>query len=528
MFSQVTDGLFYETHRQIYQGSIGGAALLDRYTCYNGVQPDCYGALVTPPFTQTTIVTNGNNAAQDVVNNQYDSFGMLTSSTKGAWLGVTLLTQSWVYNGLEEPTSFSTYDASNNLLSQATYGYDDFAPTATSGVPQHSVITSTPGNQTSSHVMTAPGSTIDTTTTYYDTGMPVSTTTPNGTTQYGYDSTQTFATQTTLPTPSSGVVLATSASYDQQSGALLSATGVNSGQTSQVTQYDGLLRPVSVSLPNGGQISNTFYNVFDTGTAQTMGNGQSVNVRTLVDAFGRKSRVAVYNGQSSNVWYQTDYCYDPTGLLQFQSVPYSGNGWGTPKQCSGNGTTYTYDALGRMTSSANADGTATTQYYGRAVRVTDVNGVQKITQYDLLGRISTVCEVSSSTLQGDSPQTCPGDIGGTGFLTNYTYDLVNHKTTIAQGLQTRVFQTDAAGRTTTVTEPERGITSYGYAYNGTGLVVTRKKPRANQTNPNVLTTTTTQYDTVGRVLSISYDDGTPTKTFAYDSGTVLMGGLRCE
>jgi hypothetical protein len=48
------------------------------------------------------------------------------------------------------------------------------------------------------------------------------------------------------------------------------------------------------------------------------------------------------------------------------------------------------------------------------------------------------------------------------------------------------------------------------------LVVTRKRPRANQTVATVLTTTTTQYDAVGRVLSISYDDGTPTKNFGYD------------
>jgi hypothetical protein len=47
-------------------------------------------------------------------------------------------------------------------------------------------------------------------------------------------------------------------------------------------------------------------------------------------------------------------------------------------------------------------------------------------------------------------------------------------------------------------------------------VVTRNRPQANQQNPSVLTTTTTQYDSLGRILSISYSDGTPTKTFAYD------------
>jgi YD repeat-containing protein len=70
----------------------------------------------------------------------------------------------------------------------------------------------------------------------------------------------------------------------------------------------------------------------------------------------------------SNPWYQVDYCYDATGLLLFQSASYQGNGWGTAKQCSGRGTAYSYDALGRKTSSTNPDGTVIYQYLGRAVR----------------------------------------------------------------------------------------------------------------------------------------------------------------
>ncbi len=71
------------------------------------------------------------------------------------------------------------------------------------------------------------------------------------------------------------------------------------------------------------------------------------------------------------------------------------------------------------------------------------------------------------------------DITGTGYLTNYTYDMQNHKTTITQGSQTRVFQTDAAGRPISTQEPERGVTTYSYVYgpaagcSGTGLCVTR-------------------------------------------------------
>jgi hypothetical protein len=113
--------------------------------------------------------------------------------------------------------------------------------------------------------------------------------------------------------------LATSASYDKQSGAPISATGMNPGQTAQVTQYDPLLRLTAASLPNGGQVTAS-YSPTQIGTYQTMSSSETAQTQTLLDTYGRTSRVAVYNGQSSNSWYQVDYCYDATGLLQFQST----------------------------------------------------------------------------------------------------------------------------------------------------------------------------------------------------------------
>jgi RHS repeat-associated protein len=528
----INGGFFFETHRQAYQGSIGATPLMDLATCYSNTPyvvnlTNCDGMAISLPINSTTsyISYNGGTALQ-----AFAEFGVTSPVLTGTSFfvnGSTLGYSNISYYTLGGVSGVASYDGSSNLIAQTTYGYDETTPLTTSGIPQHSGVTGIRGNRTSSHVTTASGSTINTTTLYYDTGAPVSTTTPNGTTALTYDPTQTFVTQTTLPTPSSGVQLATSATFDQQSGAQISATGMNAGQISQVTQYDRLLRPLSISLPNGGQVNNTVYSVLDVGTSQTMGNGQSTNMRTLVDGYGRKSRVAIYNGQSSNQWYQIDYCYDATGLLQFQTVPYQGNGWGTSKQCSGNGTSYTYDTLGRVLSTTNADGTATTQYNGRAVMKTDVNGVQKIIQSDSLGKVSGICEISSNpSMPGSSgsPQPCGMDIPGTGFLTNYTYDLANHTTTVTQGTQTRVFKTDAAGRSIYASEPERGVTTYSYAYNGTGLYVTRQRSQANQTNPSVLTTTVSQYDSVGRPVSVTYNDGiTSQKNFAYDMATGWNG-----
>ena len=84
------------------------------------------------------------------------------------------------------------------------------------------------------------------------------------------------------------------------------------------------------------------------------------------------------------------------------------------------------------------------------------------------------------------------------------------------GVQTRIFETDWLGRTTRVTRPESGTTTYSYAYNSGELTVTRVRPQPNQTG-SATTTTTTQNDSVGRVISVNYSDGTPNKGFAYDA-----------
>lgn len=76
------------------------------------------------------------------------------------------------------------------------------------------------------------------------------------------------------------------------------------------------------------------------------------------------------------------------------------------------------------------------------------------------------------------------------------------------------------GRPTEVIEPESGTTTYSYVLNSTGFKVTRKRPKANQASPSTLTTTNTQYDLFGRIVSVSYDDlTTPTKNFIYDATT---------
>jgi len=281
-----------------------------------------------------------------------------------------------------------------------------------------------------------------------------------------------------------------------------------------------LLRLTEIDNPDGGKTTYG-YTPTQTSVHRYQNSSTYADTETLYDGYGRQSRIAVSNGQSSNPWYQQDSCYDANGNLSFQSYSYQGTEWNTAKVCSGSGDGYTYDALGRVTTISHGDGTSISySYSARATQLTDENGVRRITQVDGLGRITSACEISSnSSMPGSgSPASCGLDIAGTGFMTSYAYNLANQTTTLTQGAQTRVFQTDWLARPTLTQEPERGQTTYSYSYNNAGLLVTRQRPMANQTSSTTLTTTTTQYDSVGRVISVSYNDGvTPTTYFNYDT-----------
>ncbi|MGH9585787.1 MAG: RHS repeat domain-containing protein [Acidobacteriaceae bacterium] len=421
------------------------------------------------------------------------------------------------------PSRISVKDGAGNLISQTTYSYDQTTPTATSGLPNHGSASGTRANLTTvAQWINTSGSTQNATMAYDDAGTLLTSTDPNGKTTYGHDPTDTFVISTTPPAVPSGVDLTSRAQYDPSTGLLMSTTDPNT-QPTTYKFYDAFGRPGEVDYPGRGKITLSY-----TPTQLSELDYQSASVyadkETLYDSYGRLSRVALYNGQAaSQDWYQTDTCYNADGEVDFKSYSYQGTGFAQGKVCSGAGDSYAYDALGRVTGVTHGDGTSIGYAYtGRAIETTDENGVKQIAQTDAFGRTTAVCEISSDSSMPDSgsPMSCGTDIAGTGFITSYAYTPpASHMTTITQGAQTRVFQTDSLGRTIMVQQPESGQTSYSYTYNSTGLSVARVRPAANP-NPNPpTTTTTTQYDAVGRVVSISYTDGTPTKTFAYDASS---------
>lgn len=288
-FISDTNGNTFETSRSVYQGpNTGQTPLESKSTVYNGLPSTIQ---ITPPITQTSINDQYTGLKPVLTVTNYQSGLPTSGSVEDPSNGNTaLLASNTSYNAYGEVTSNQTTDPQNGnaVVTYATYGYDEATPTSTSGLPQHNSGYGSAGNQTSSHISTGTG-TLDSSTAYYDTGMPVSTTAPGGfTTTYGYDSSQTFATQTTLPTPSSGVQIATSASFDTNSGVQTSATGPNSGQTFN-EQYDALFRQTQVTTPEGGQTTST-YTPNQVSSVTKMNATQSSDQETFLDGYGRTKR----------------------------------------------------------------------------------------------------------------------------------------------------------------------------------------------------------------------------------------------
>lgn len=415
-------------------------------------------------------------------------------------------------------------------VAQTTFGYDESSVTATSGITQHVTVTGARGNVTSVHRwLNTNNTTLNTSNTFDDTGHVLTTTDPGGhvtSFTYGSACNGAFGTQTTMPDTVSPNLAhhTTSATYDCNTGLLLTSTDQNSNVTKFF--YDNIFRLTEVDFADGGQTLTSYPSLTQVIVKNKIDSTRFTYSTTLLDGYGRLSRKAVQNDETTP-YDQQDFCYDSNGRLGFKSYPYQGNGFGSAPVCSGAVDAFTYDALGRPTKVTHSDGTAaTTSYTGKAKQIIDEgNGsyqVTRILQNDALGRLAYACEISSVTLplgSGGTPGSCGLDISGTGFLTAYGHDTLDNLTTVTQGLLTsRTYTYDSLSRLTSESTPEAGIVSYGY--NADSLLATRTRPQANQTNPAVTTTTSYQYDPLHRLTSRTYS-GDPTNTpgaqFVYDT-----------
>jgi len=283
-------------------------------------------------------------------------------------------------------------------------------------------------------------------------------------TGYGYSDPGNMGrlTQTTYP-DGGGVQI----SYDDASLPYITVTtttGFSAGNTSKVTQYDGLGRACETQLtsdPAGADIVDTSYD----------GNGR---VHSVSNPY-RASSV------SPNHCTQSAISSTTNGVVTYA----------------------TYDGLSRLLTTTNQDSsTITASYAGPSSTKTDENGNQWYNWSDGLGRLTAVREPNGTT----SPAT---------METDYTYDPLNNLTSVQQW---------GAAQGTSGTD---GPIARSFVYNGLSwLVAARNLENASVQSPASRTcaapaigarwSTCYAYDSVGNLRSKTDNRGI-TVNYGYDT-----------
>jgi len=298
-------------------------------------------------------------------------------------------------------------------------------------------------------------------------------------------------------------------------------TSANTGNGASTYTYDNMDRVTSVKDPNGNTtgISNT-----PTSTESTLNFSTTSTVDTLatVDDLGRP-HISQRKQSQTGSYDSTEITYNALGLPYQVSVPYSAAGGAG--YSGSNWTATTYDAMSRVHMTTDSDGgTQTFSYSANDVLRTLTPAPSGETsksaqyQYDGLGRLSSVCEITSAS----GSVACSQNTSATGYFTSYTYNALNELTGVSQSGQTRTYGFDALGRLTSETNPEAGTSSYTYDSDSTCGSSPGDMVKKVDAIGNVICF---HYDTIHRLTSTTYPSGscsssTPEKVFVYDSATV--------
>jgi len=537
----------YETERQTYQGSAGSGTLLQTVnTCYNGAASPCTATAITLPITQRTVTDQyGTSGMQSKHNYVYNSVGVLTEQDDydyNAGPPTSLLRQILVtYASLGNITAFrhavTVKNGSGATVAQTNYNYDEVSPTATSGVAQHVTVSGSRGNLTS---VNFPVSGLTSHYTYYDTGSIKTVQDVNtATTTYTYSS-NTASCQMAFPTGITEAItsLTQSFAYNCTGAVRTQATDENS-QTIYATYSDShFWRPASTkdqtnivtNLAYNGQTSVESTLSFNSGSS-------SIDGLSTLDVLGRPRIKQKRQSPGGSTFDSIETDYDAVGRPSRTTLPYSGTA-GQTTSPSAPGVTTQFDALGRPTAVVDAGGATTSYTYQNndvLVKVSPApsgeNSKQRLLEFDSLGRLTSVCEVTNGTsswpggtcAQNYSPQS-------TGYWSKYTYDALGDLLTVTQNAQSstnqqpRTYYFDAMGRLTLENNPETAQNGTYYTYDTDATCGTSKGDLVKKTDPigNVVCFS---YDALHRPTAVTYPSGsyaavTPAKHFVYDSATV--------
>jgi len=541
----------YLTQQQINDVNLG--LLATNTVCYNSHYSNCGTATtVTPPglidtYTQpaggntrlSEVFYNGSGAVS--VDKEYD-YGVTTGSAPGtAHLLSETMTEFAAISGgpTNEPSTVQVQDGSGNRLSYVAYTYDQTAVTATSGTPQHVSVTNGRGNLTTIQSEVNSSTSLYQTFTYYNTGnvststdVSTSSTTAGAPTTYLYSSGScgnSFATGVNEP-----LSLSRSTAWNCSGGVETSATDENSQTVGSNYSDPKFWRPAYIYDQQSNNTYVTYPSTTSIETALRFNGGSSVaDMLTTSDSFGRGILSQRKQSPSASNYDTTETDYNGLGQAIRSTMPFSASAGTLSSSAPGVGTAY--DALGRpLVVTAADNGTTTYTYTANDVLVT-VSGptgtqtFEKNLEYDGLGRLTSVCEISS-TLPGVG--SCGQGVSYTGYLTKYAYGpntlTVTQNAQATTGQQTRSYAYDMIGRLTSETNPETGTTSYTYDV-AAGTNCAASAGNMTMRTDNAGNRTCYTYDALHRLTDAGADvpvSGSVCRHFRYDtSPTPYNGGV---
>src|SRR6185295_15188775 len=136
--------------------------------------------------------------------------------------------------------------------------------------------------------------------------------------------------------------------------------------------------------------------------------------KSYVDGFGRVIQVRT-EAEGSNQYMRRNLTYDARGNIAKESLPVFASGSSFQTISPGEvGTSYSYDALNRVTATTNSVATTTTSYDDWASTTIDPDGKKKVFTTNAYGDLISVKEY----------------LGATAYITSYSYNLLDQLTRI--------------------------------------------------------------------------------------------------
>jgi RHS repeat-associated protein len=569
--NNVTVYTFYEgliLSISVYQGSVSPSHLLKaEITCYNQVQNVNYStcaAATTPtfPITQVDKFTTLPGMNPSHVETRYDSsnnvtyvgdydFGAVTPTKQtlivyGSWNQSTSTCSAISSKISDRPCSVTIEDSGGTPVAQTYFSYDSN------------------GNLLARRQLVGGPTYLTASTTYNQNGTVNVATDVNGAqTTYGqYTCNGMLPTQLNEP-----LSLTRSLAWDCDGGVITSTTDENQWTTkygyADANDLQGATDPfwrvtsVSDALQN---VTNLYYAPYVSGVTNSyqkrslmFNAGQSVQGSTVyLDSLGRPSQLQRHQAPVSSSFDTVSVTYDHYGRINSISLPCSAS---ANSSCPTPSTTQIYDALDRsLLVQDGGNGTMQVTYSANDVLqvlgpVPSGENAKRIQyEYDGLGRLSSVCEVTS----GLGATACGQTVSQTGYWTRYKYDALDRLIGVCQnttqplstdcintpsaGQQTRTFAYDGLSRLISETNPESGTTKYTYDSDSSGACPATYNGDLIKRVDSADNVTCYQYDALRRQTLVTYPSGpnataTPAKFFAYDTpyygslGTNIKGRL---